>query len=127
MRDGLVALLRAEPRIGAIRQMTGESTELMSAPDHYQALVLLDASLMNQDQWNYLKQIKGNSIHTQCKYIVLAYNVFQQRMAKAAGADKVLLAGFPAAQLFNAIENLFNQADPQPVEIGRRNGTTANC
>jgi DNA-binding NarL/FixJ family response regulator len=119
MRDGLVALLRAEPRIGAIRQVAGELTELMSVPNHHQALILLDARLMNQELWRYLEQIKENSSHTQCKYIVLADNVFQQRLAKAAGVDKVLLAGFPAAQLFSTIDDLFNQAELQPVETRR--------
>jgi len=123
MRDGLVALLRAVPWIGDIQQVTNELTELKPIPEHNQALVLLDASLIDQERWNSVKQVNGERNHTQYKYIVLVDTPYQQQMAKAAGADEVLLAGFPAAQFFSTLDNLFNQAGSQPVEMGRRNGT----
>jgi hypothetical protein len=99
--------------------MNHDLTEWELIPNQKQALVLLDASLITQELWSYMKQ----DAHRKC--IVLADNVSQQRLARAAGADEVLLAGFPAAQLFAAIENLFDQATIPLEEIGRRNGTTA--
>ena len=119
IRDGLAALLRAVPRIGAVGYMAQELTEWESISDEKQALVLLDASLIDLTLCSYIKQ----GTHRKC--IVLAENVLQQQRARAAGADEVLLAGFPAAQLFTAIEKLFDQAPIPPDEIRRRNGTTA--
>ena len=42
-----------------------------------------------------------------------------------AGQIAAVLAGFPAAQFFSTIDNLFNQTKLQPVETGRENGATA--
>jgi len=125
MRDGLLALLSAIPQIGTIQQMERGLMELKSVPDHNQALVLLDANLIDQELWTYMKKVKGRNSGQQFKYIVLADNTFQQRMAQAAGADGVLLAGFPAAQFFTTIEHLFNRTEAQPVEGGKRNGSIA--
>jgi DNA-binding NarL/FixJ family response regulator len=125
IRDGLVALLRAIPRIGAVQYMNTDLTELKSIPDYNQALVLLDASLINQEVWSTMKQVKEEALRTRCKYIVLADTVFQQRMARAAGADEVLLTGFPAAQLFATIDDLFDQVPVSSDEMEKKNGTTA--
>ncbi len=125
IRDGLVALLRAIPRIGAVQYMNTDLTELKSIPDYNQALVLLDASLINQEVWSTMKQVKEEALRTRCKYIVLADTVFQQRMARAAGADEVLLTGFPAAQLFATIDDLFGQVPVSSDEMEKKNGTTA--
>jgi hypothetical protein len=119
IRDGLAALLRAIPRIGVIRYMNGDLTEWESIPDQKQALFLLDASLINPELWDTIKQ------DTRQKCIVLADNVLQQQQARAAGADEVLLAGFPATQLFTVIENLFDPATIPLEETGRKNGTVA--
>jgi hypothetical protein len=99
--------------------------ELKSMPDHNQVLVLLDANLIDQELWTYMKQVKGRNSGQQFKYIVLADNTFQQRMARAAGADGVLLAGFPAAQFFTTIEHLFDQTEALPDKGGKRNGSPA--
>jgi DNA-binding NarL/FixJ family response regulator len=125
IRDSLVALLRAIPQIGPIQQVNQDLTELESIPDYDQALVLLDASLINQEVWSTMKQVKEEALRTRCKYIVLADTVFQQRMARAAGADEVLLTGFPAAQLFATIDDLFDQVPVSSDEMEKKNGTTA--
>jgi DNA-binding NarL/FixJ family response regulator len=119
IRDSLVALLRAMPQIGPIQQVNCNLTELKSLPDHKQALVLLDATLINREMWHYVQQIKKENLQTRYKCIVLADTILQQRTAIAAGADEVLLAGFPGAQLFAAVENLFGRA------TGGKNGTTS--
>jgi hypothetical protein len=124
IRDGLVALLRAIPEISPIKQVTCDLTDLKSIPDQNKALVLLDANLVNQEVWNYMKQVKGKNFRTQCKCIVLAETVFQQRLAKAAGADEVLLVGFPAVQFFAAIEKLLNPTTTLTAETRKENGST---
>jgi len=125
VRDSLLALLKATPGIGAVQGVTSELAEFRSIPLQNQALVLLDANLLNQELWSYLKQIKGRGANTECKCVILTDNFFQQRMARAAGVDEILLTGFPAAQFFATIENLFYQADRQPDEPGK-NDTTAS-
>lgn len=119
IRDGLTALLRAVPRIGAVRYVNQELTEWESIADEKQALVLLDANLIDPQLYSHLKQ------NTRQKCIVLADNDWQQQQARAAGVAEVLLTGFPATQLFTAIDKLFGQAAIPPEEIRRRNGATA--
>ena len=121
VRDSLLALLEATPGIGAVQGVTCELAEFRSIPDQHQALVLLEANLINQELWSYLKQTKGRGANAQCKCIILADNFIQQRLARAAGADETLLTGFPATQFFAAIENLFHRAERQPAEPDRNN------
>ena len=125
IRDSLVALLRAIPQIGPVQLVHGDLRELQSIPVQNRALVLLDASLINQEMWSYMKQMKGKSFHTHCKYIVLADTAFQRRMAQAAGADDVLLAGFPAGELFDTIDNLFGSVPVSVNGLERKNGPLA--
>lgn len=124
VRDSLLALLEATPGIGAVQGVTCELAEFRSIPDQHQALVLLDANLINQELWSYLKQTKERGANAQCKCIILADNFVQQRLARAAGADETLLTGFPATQFFATIKNLFHQAERQPDEPGK-NDTVA--
>jgi hypothetical protein len=127
IRDGLAALLRAVPQIGPIHYIKGDLTELKSISDQNQTLILLDASLITEEVWRYMEQAKKGNGQIPCKWIVLADTVLQQRQARAAGADEVLLAGFPATQFFDTIDNLFDRV-PVPVvldEIRRKNGATA--
>lgn len=110
IRDGLIALLRAIPEIGTIEPLGNDASVLARLSHHPQTLVLLDARLMNQEVWTVIKQVKSHQPQVHCKYLVLADNNFQQRMAVAAGADGVLLAGFPANEFFATVENLLEQS-----------------
>jgi DNA-binding NarL/FixJ family response regulator len=120
----LLALLKAIPQIGTIQQMENNLDALKLVPHQNKTLLLLDAGLINQELWSYMKQVKGRYSHTQCKCIVLAENKFQQRMAQAAGVDRVLLAGFPASEFFAAFENLFDGAEAHLEVTERKNGKT---
>ena len=112
IRDGLIALLRTIPEIGAVEQLDEDASLLVSVPHHHRTLVFLEASLMNQKVWTFMKQVKSRQPPTYCKCLVLADNSFQQRMAVAAGADGVLLAGFRAYEFFTTVQNLLNQPHP---------------
>ena len=109
IRESLAALVRAIPQIESVELLDENMTALESLPDRGADLVLLDAGLMNQGVWTFMKQVKGHPSQSQCKYIVLAENTMQKRMAQAAGADSVLLAGFRASEFFGAVEQLFGQ------------------
>ncbi|MBN1992443.1 MAG: response regulator transcription factor [Anaerolineae bacterium] len=118
MRDGLRALLRNVPRIGAILQADDSSSSLEMIVKEQPALVLLDSKLADDDIQNVLQQIKIESPQTRC--IVLADNSEQQWLAKTAGADSVLLTGYSTEILFATIEgvlswprNIFS-SDPNP-------------
>ena len=115
IRDGLITLLRAIPKIGTIEQLGDDASVLTSLPQHTRTLVLLDVSLMNQEVWTFMKQLKSRQPQTLCKCLVLVNSSFQQRMALAAGADSVLLTGFPTTEFFTAVENLLDQPHPRPV------------
>jgi DNA-binding response OmpR family regulator len=68
------------------------------------ALVLLDINLPGHKVSTVLRQIKIRQPQTWC--LVLTDDVRQQQMVRDAGADVVLLKGFPAARLFATIEGL---------------------
>lgn len=58
-----------------------------------------------------LEQMKLRSPPPRC--VVLARDAQQQWVAKAAGADSVLLAGFPVAKFFAVIEELLANGEPE--------------
>jgi DNA-binding NarL/FixJ family response regulator len=103
VRDGLRALLMATTQIESVNLVDDGQSALGLAPEYQPALVLLDTPTFNGGM-ALLGQIKTKWPETHC--IVLADNTRQQQEAKAAGADDVMLKGFPAAQLFAAIEGL---------------------
>ncbi len=104
-QQSLIALLTTMPQIGTIDADPDLSALKMYAerpPD----LVLLDTDLPGDGVQTTLRQIKIQWPQTRC--IVLADDVRRQQMARAAGADDVLLKGFPAAQLFTTIGRLLS-------------------
>ena len=109
MRDGLIALLRAIPAIDVVESLDHKATQLKSMPPDQRTVVLLEAGLMHQELWQLLKPANPGQAQRACKCIVLADNSLQHRLAEAAGADRVLLAGFPATEFFDTVENLFDQ------------------
>ncbi len=104
MRDSLRALLRAIPGVSIIGQVDNSSSALEMIVNHQPALTLLATNLPGDEIWHVLKQIKGKQLQTRC--LVLAGTLQQQWLAKNAGADSVLLAGFPAAKFYETIEEL---------------------
>jgi DNA-binding NtrC family response regulator len=84
-----------------------------SCPD----LVLLDASIIEQEVMPILQQTK--SLCPSIRYIGVAGNRELERAATAAGADAVLPRGFRTESLSGAIERLFpgpdiRKATPRP-------------
>lgn len=105
MRDGLRALLRAMPQIEIVDEADDSPSALRMITKHHPALLLLDSDLPGDEVSTELGRIKTEEPQIRC--IVLADNPQQQQVANAAGADGVLLKGFPAAKLFETIERLF--------------------
>jgi DNA-binding NarL/FixJ family response regulator len=66
--------------------------------------VLYDAEPFGHRRWDVLSQIKAQ--WPKCRYIALICNARQRREALSAGADHVLIKGFPADQLSAAVGRL---------------------
>lgn len=103
-RDSLRALLTATPQIDAVNQANDEESALKAIAVDHVTLMLLDGSLPGNEVGAMLRGIRAERPQVRC--IVLADNARQQREAKAAGADAVLLKGFPTADLFQTVDRL---------------------
>ena len=119
LRDGLFALLNAIPQIGPIHKVNGDLMELKAATNNPQALLVLDATIIDEALWLYLKQAKGQG-ECKCKFVVLTENTYQQRMAWMAGADSVLFPGLPATQFFAVIEDILNELETSLEDMGKK-------
>ena len=104
LSDGWRALLLATPQIGDVRQFYDAPSALDAVEALGPDLVLLEVEPFGEGAWALLDQIKVQA--PQCLCIVLICSARQQRDAQIAGADEVLLKGFPAGQLAAAVERL---------------------
>jgi len=110
MRDGLRALLRATSRLELVGQADNGTSALDMVMDCRPSLVLMDSNLPGDEVESLLRYTKARWPQTRC--VVLASDAQQQGLAKSAGADSVLLTGFPMAQFFDLIDNLLFRDDP---------------
>lgn len=109
LRDALHALVDTMPQIEAVDVASDVRSALRADVKLPPTLVLLDADLGDDKVWLAVRQVKLR--WPRARTIILAGNVEQQGEAEAAGADVVLLEGFPAGRLVAAIVQLL----PQPV------------
>jgi DNA-binding NarL/FixJ family response regulator len=104
LRDSLRVLLRACESITVVGLANDGGDALLQVAQDPPALVLLDANLIATRDGETLRRIKGRWPRVRC--LVLAHGVEQERLARAAGADAVLQAGFRAEVLFETIRSL---------------------
>lgn len=104
LRNSLQALMTTMPQIEILAETSDPSALLRMGAEMQADVVLLDASLPEEQLWAAVRQIKEK--WTQTRSIVLVENSQQQERAQAAGADVALLKGYPAARLVAAIEGL---------------------
>jgi DNA-binding NarL/FixJ family response regulator len=97
-------MLTIMPQIETVDQASDAWSALRAVGACRPALVLLDVSLANDEITNLVELIKAEGPQSRC--LVLADDVQQQREAQSAGADVALVKGFPAAKLFETIEEL---------------------
>lgn len=110
LSDGWRALLLAIPEITDVRQANDAPSALGLVEALGPQLVLLDEAL-GEGSWHLLDQIK--KVAPQCHSIVLVCSVRQQQIALAAGADAVLLKGFSASHLADAVKRQPASQHPQ--------------
>lgn len=96
-RHELLSFLRAVPSLNLLSPQIDEGL-----PD----LVVLDASEPSPDDAALLRRLRTRmpTAHS----IALVSSPRQMAEMREAGADRVLLAGFSAAEFFQALDDLFN-------------------
>jgi DNA-binding NarL/FixJ family response regulator len=109
LRNGLQALMTTMPQIEILAETTDPSALRRMGAGMQPDVVLLDASLPEDQVWAALGRIKAE--WSQTRSIVLVEDSQQQQKAQAAGADVVLIQGTPAGQLIAAIEGLLSQEE----------------
>ena len=109
LQDSLVALMSTMHQVQAVLVAEDLASALRLIARHRPTLVTLEMDLSGEETHAALEQIKARWPSARC--IALADDVQQQREAEAAGADIVLLKGFPAAKLIAAIEGLLSQEE----------------
>ena len=103
IQEGLQALLKTMSQIKIIGQVDNSATALKMMIENQPDLVLLATNLPNDEAWQILERLQSMS-RTCC--LVLTHTNYEKRQAEMMGADAVLLIGFPAANLFEAITDL---------------------
>lgn len=109
LRDGVEALMATVSPIEIIGKVEVASAALRLVFERRPDLLLLDAGLPGAESWSVLRYCRME--HPGLRCIILADNAEQVREARAAGADAVLLKGFPADQLVSTVEELLDHRE----------------
>lgn len=104
--DGVQSLLRTLPEIEIIAEIRCPSVLFKMGSEMQPDLILLDASLFDENICKAITKISGEWSHTQC--VVLVEDSQHHQAVYDAGADLVVPQGFPASKLVAAIEELLS-------------------
>jgi DNA-binding NarL/FixJ family response regulator len=102
LQNSLQALMTTMSQIEIVAEANDPSALLRMGGRIQPDIVLLDASLPENEDWAALRQIQET--WSQARTIVLVESSEQQLQAEQAGANVALLKGFPAAKLAAIIE-----------------------
>jgi DNA-binding NarL/FixJ family response regulator len=106
VRAGLNQLVSSIPAVTSISTAPGGIESLDSIPGSPPDLVVLDAS---EDPLRLLGQIQER--YPRSRILLFVESVRQQTQAQVAGADVVLLRGFPAQALIETMQALLHPTD----------------
>lgn len=115
LRDGLHLLLSTAPQVLAIQQVDDVDLAFQLVVKERPDLVVLDTNLGFTSVSDLLKQMKPALPALPC--LVLVANDQEQRAAKDAGADAVLLKGFSSTELLALIEKLVDARSLAEVTV----------
>lgn len=104
--NGVQSLLRTLPEIEIIAEIKDPAVLLKIGSEMQPDLILLDASLCDEENWAVITKIKGEWPQTEC--VVLVEDSQHHQAVYDAGADLVVPQGFPATKLVAAIEELLS-------------------
>jgi DNA-binding NarL/FixJ family response regulator len=113
LQDSLVALMTTMPQVNAVLIAEDAPSALRTMARHRPALVVLETNLAAKESCAPLQEIKAEWPTTEC--IALADDVEQRQKALSAGADVVLIVGFPASEFIAAIEGLLSRENKGTV------------
>jgi DNA-binding NarL/FixJ family response regulator len=109
LRYSLRALLARLPQIDEVRAVEDTRSLLAALPEMNPRLIVLDVNLLRDDAGPVLEQVKAVAAKT--RVVVLVDHIDQQRALQATSADRVLLKGYPAADLFATLTQLLTPDD----------------
>jgi DNA-binding NarL/FixJ family response regulator len=104
LRDGLQALAQALPGFEKVVRADSARTAYESVEENPIKLVLLDAASFGENFVSLLQGIKERRPEIRC--IVIVNSNWQRKLAEAAQADRIYLTGFPAAALFEDVQQM---------------------
>jgi DNA-binding NarL/FixJ family response regulator len=108
VREGLQAVLAATGGLDVLEPANDGALAIEKLQIQQPSLVILDASLTQNEMSQTLAQIKQEWPDVRC--IAVAANFQQERVLEALGADAVLLQGFSAVSLSTTIKTLLAQS-----------------
>jgi DNA-binding NarL/FixJ family response regulator len=111
LQDSLVALMTTMPQVNAVLIAEDAASALRTMAQHRPALVVVEIDLPTEERCAPIQEIKTRWPVTHC--IALADDVEQQQAAESAGADAVLIVGFPAARFIAAVEELLSREEKE--------------
>ena len=100
LRDSLRVLLKSCYPLAAIEETETFPSALQRLAADPGALVLVDAALPDKQAWQALDWFHAPS----ARCVLLAHSLAQQKQAREAGANAILLDGFTAESFLAAVE-----------------------
>ena len=104
LRDALTILMQTIPHVEEVHEVKHTASLVPAIKASRPAVVLLDTDIPGDGIPDIVKRIKAEHPQVQC--LVLANTVQQKMDSQNAGADKSVLKGYPAAQLFCVVEEM---------------------
>jgi DNA-binding NarL/FixJ family response regulator len=109
LRYSLRALLTRLSQINEVREVDDVRSFLPALPAAKPRLIVLDANVLQGEAEQMLQEIKAAV--PEARLVVLVDHIAQQQAVKATIADRVLLQGYPAADLYANLEQLLTQSE----------------
>jgi DNA-binding NarL/FixJ family response regulator len=100
LRDSLRVLLKSCYPLAAIEETETCASALQRLASNPDTLVLVDAALPGEQAWQALDWFRAPRAHC----VLLAHSLAQQKQAREAGSNAILLDGFTAESLSAAVE-----------------------
>ena len=114
LRDGLQAILDSFLALETVAIVEDGPASLEAIRSHQPDMVIIDAHLFGEDTTDWVAAVKQEWNGVRC--LIVAERLAQFQPLLDAGADKVLLKGFSAAELRSGVEQLLdNMPDRSPA------------
>jgi DNA-binding NarL/FixJ family response regulator len=106
LRDSLYFMLCMMPEIDTVDYVNDAAWALLTVAEQRPELMILDAGTPDDGVLFLVKKITSD--RSRCPCLVFVDHVQQQQRFRSAGADVVLLKGYPAVRLLDVIAGLLD-------------------